>query len=136
MSDIKQRGRPKLSDEEKAQRALERKMKKRAEYRAKKEAGITDSELAVKLYKQMKADTIQPVLEESEAAQIAKMEQIMKRADDAKRSQYAVPKEESRTVGNRDLIHIARATEVSVEDTPRDERPGFVTKDEAGWEEF
>ena len=126
-------GRPKLSDEEKARRAEERKQRKLALYQTKKVYGVSDKALAAEI---VKAKKDVPQIKSEDELEIERIEKIMAHADEIRRQQTQIPKETAVPQGNSELIFISRAKEPTIEDEPRDPRPDFVQKDESGWSEI
>lgn len=139
MDEKKSRGRPRLTEEERAKRAEEIKAEKRARYYATRAAGATDVSLAKQIVAEMKSqDNADPLagLPKVDQDYIKDIEAKMTQARASQMRQFAVPTETAKTVGNRDLVYISRNPEPAIADEPQDRRPPFVQADESGWTEL
>lgn len=121
------RGRPRLSDEEKARRKAERVEKKK----------MDDSARAVLSQPTQAEDKPKPMFRPTpdELKEIERIQQIMAKADEAKRQQYAMPQIKEKEQGNQNIIQVAPAKEFTIDDeyTRTNDKPEFVRKDDEGW---
>lgn len=117
MEEKRPRGRPRLSEEEKARRKALRAAEKDAKLKAPEAKPVE-----------------KPKIPPEELAQIERVSKIMAEADARKRQQIVMPKIETEEQGNVELVHIAPAKEPTIDDEPKDARPEFVQDDERGWE--
>ncbi len=142
------RGRPKLTDEERARRKAERKARGEA-------GGINIDEIAkvkdildkmANAQSQAAQNVIPAVKDDSswvgegdpgyEARKIAEIEAAMDKAHRAQAAQQTPPTMKVTPRGGGDIVETIHNQEIVIEDEPRSAKPDFVQKDDAGWEEI